>query len=202
MIAASLPAIAILPGENFRVLACGSTLRKHLTDAYWCHNMELVCDGKLEGEVVRYTGKDLVMMRFPSNKTTRSGKRYDYAFSIPAQYLVPVSMKRALGASFAPLLNTSLNLNSSPDGSPLGHTGAMPVPGITNLNDSGARFSSGVNLQFNNDSFIPHLCVVCGRWDLPGEVRRHGYKCNGCIGIKSVPRLRTESIRLKTEVES
>ncbi|CUE86720.1 Hypothetical protein, putative [Bodo saltans] len=199
-IASSLPTIVIMPGEKFRVLASGSTLRKHLTDAYWCTNMEMVCDGKLDGEVVRFTGKDLVMMRFPSTKNTRSGRRYDYAFSIPAQYLVPVSFRRALGASLA-VIGTSIG--SSPEGSPLGHNTTLHH--VSSSVSEAARFgqvggSSAAN--FANDTFIPHLCVVCGRFDLPGEVRRHGYKCNGCIGIKSVAKLRTESIRLKTEVES
>lgn len=194
----SLPAIQIMPGEKFRVLASGQTLRKHLTDAYWCHNMELVCDGKLDGEVVRNTGKDLVMMRFPSNRVTRSGKRFDFAFSIPAQYLVPVSMRRALGTSVVPM-GVSLPVGGSP-GSPLQQSNP---PGSSLLeHGGGTRFGASVNQYQADNHFIPHLCVVCGRWDLPGEVRRHGYKCNGCVGIKSVARLRTESFRLKTEVES
>lgn len=196
MEAASVPTIVIMPGEKFRVLASGPTLRRHLTDAYWCHNMEMVCDGKLDGEVVRFTGKDLVMMRFPSHIATRSGKQYDYAFSIPAQYLVPVSYRRALGSSYAPL---SHSIGSSPDGSPQGHNATLTL-GVRDAPRFGQVGASAPS--FAGDTFIPHLCVVCGRFDLPGEVRRHGYKCNGCIGIKSVARLRTESFRLKTEVES
>jgi hypothetical protein len=199
LIASSLPTIVIMPGEKFRVFASGSTLRKHLTDAYWCTNMEMVCDGKLDGEVVRFTGKDLVMMRFPSTKVTRSGRRYDYAFSIPAQYLVPVSFRRALGASLAVM---STSIGSSPDGSPLGHNATINQGGPLGETSRFSQSVGGGSASFANDTFIPHLCVVCGRFDLPGEVRRHGYKCNGCIGIKSVAKLRTESIRLKTEVES
>lgn len=195
MFGASVPVnIAILPGEQFKVLASSATLRRHLTDAYWCHNMEMVCDGKLAGEVVRLTGKDLVMMKFPCAKLSPSGKQYEYAFSIPSQYLVPVSMRRAMGTSLLPL-GASVNFASSvPVHDML--SGASPLMSSTLGESAFASPAAGA------EPFIPHLCVVCGRWDLPGEVRRHGYKCNGCIGTKSLPRLRTESFRLKAEVET
>lgn len=202
MLSASVPMnIAIIPGEHFKVLACASTLRKHLTDAYWCHNMELVCDGKLEGEVVRYTGTDLVLMRFRCAKPAPSGKRYSFAFSIPAQYLVPVSMKRALGASVAMgssllpgQLGSSVSFASSVPAALL-HGDTVNSPHVAGEGTTPAFLAA-------TEPFIPHLCVVCGRWDLPGEIRRHGYKCYGCIGTKSLPRLRNESSRLKSEIES
>mmetsp|Transcript_63147 Transcript_63147/g.73490 ORF Transcript_63147/g.73490 Transcript_63147/m.73490 type:complete len:197 (-) Transcript_63147:277-867(-) len=196
MLGASVPmSIAIIPGEYFKVLAGASTLRRHLTDAYWCHNMELVCDGKLEGQVVRFTGTDLVLMRFRCPKAAPSGKRYTFAFSIPAQYLVPVSMKRALGASVA--MGSSMLPNQL--GSSVSFASSVPVHDIGTPQSLG---DNGVTFMAATEPFIPHLCVVCGRWDLPGEIRRHGYKCYGCIGTKSLSRLRNESSRLKTEVES
>ncbi|RNF16247.1 uncharacterized protein Tco025E_05368 [Trypanosoma conorhini] len=48
---------------------------------------------------------------------------------------------------------------------------------------------------------VTRLCVVCGRYNVPGMLlRRHGYKCRGCVGKKSNAALRTEVSRVKEEV--
>ena len=32
---------------------------------------------------------------------------------------------------------------------------------------------------------VPASCVVCGRNDRAGEMRKSGYKCRGCFGVRS-----------------
>ena len=170
----------VTPGETFRVLASAATLRKHLSDSYWCDAMEEVCDGKLEGMFVRYTGQDLVMMQFRRPNVSPAGYRYPLSMSLPTQYLVPsAAPRRALGAS----LSAS---GALPDGSM-----ASSVQGVPHDPQSANFDLGGSSLAVN----FP-LCVVCGRYDLPGEMRQSGYKCNGCVGTKSTARLRGESFRI------
>lgn len=45
--------------------------------------MEQVCDGKLQGVAVRYTGDNLVMLQFRPSTLSPSGYRYPLYMSIP-----------------------------------------------------------------------------------------------------------------------
>lgn len=197
---ASINYHAVLPGEKYRVLASSATLRKHMTDTYWSHMMEQICDGKIAGVLKRYTGNDLVLMEFESDRRTRSGRLYPISITVPAQYLVPCTMKRNFlcGGGESELgVNSPL---STTDGSAFGTSVSfgVSVPVAASVAGGGG----GAGPPGSEEPFIPHLCVVCGRWDLPGEVRRHGYKCQGCIGTKSLPRLRQESHKLAVTLES
>ncbi|KEG13233.1 hypothetical protein DQ04_01131020 [Trypanosoma grayi] len=157
----------VTPGESYRIVASSSSLREHLTDSYWCSAMDEVCDGKLDGVAVRYTGQNLVLLQFRPKQLSPAGYRYPLSMSIPVEYLVPVSPKPILeNVSMAPSFQSSFD-------------------------STDARFPS--------TDFSP-LCVVCGRYNVPGMVRRHrGYKCKECVGKKSKPRLRAECARFKSE---
>ncbi|ORC93636.1 uncharacterized protein TM35_000015130 [Trypanosoma theileri] len=158
----------VTPGETYRILAPSSSLREHLTDSYWCSAMEEVCDGKLDGVAVRYTGRKLVLMQFRPKHLSPAGYRYPLSMSIPVEYLVPVVPK-------------SIGDNVSMGGS------------FHSYDSSETRGSPGT---------LSRLCVVCGRFNVPGMVlRNHGYKCRDCVGKKSDPRLRTESARYREEDE-
>eukprot|EP00756_Hemistasia_phaeocysticola_P001650 Hpha_TRINITY_DN11159_c1_g1::TRINITY_DN11159_c1_g1_i1::g.28021::m.28021/K07359/CAMKK2; calcium/calmodulin-dependent protein kinase kinase 2 len=59
---------------------------------------------------------------------------------------------------------------------------------------SPGRTASGIMLGRNdtllkkNEKLIgARACVVCGRDDMPGEERKSGFKCFGCVGIPSNP---------------
>ncbi len=172
----------VTPGETFRVLASAATLRKHLSDSYWCDAMEEICDGKQEGIFVRYTGQDLVMMQFRRTNVSPAGYRYPHSMSLPTQYLVPSSAaRRPMGSSFVP---DHPQLGASVSG--------VPHDGQSKNFDLGGS-SLAVNFP---------LCVVCGRFDLPGEFRQSGYKCNECIGTKSTARLRNESMVRRTQANT
>ncbi|PBJ69918.1 hypothetical protein BCY84_18929 [Trypanosoma cruzi cruzi] len=95
----------VTPGETYRILAPSSSLREHLTDSYWCSAMEEVCDGKLDGVAVRYTGQNLVLMQFRPKRLSPAGYRYPLSMSIPVEYLVPVASRpvdesTSVGGSF------------------------------------------------------------------------------------------------------
>lgn len=198
---ASINYHAVLPGEKYRVLATSATLRKHMTDTYWSHTMEQICDGKIAGVLKRYTGNDLVLMEFESDRRSRSGRLYPISITVPSQYLVPCTMKRNGGGVLI-----------SGDGGSEAGVGSPFLASTVDGSQFGTSVSFGVSVPVSafgaasgaapDEPFIPHLCVVCGRWDLPGEVRRHGYKCQGCIGTKSLPRLRQESHKLAVTLES
>lgn len=198
---ASINYHAVLPGEKYRVLATSATLRKHMTDTYWSHTMEQICDGKIAGVLKRYTGNDLVLMEFESDRRSRSGRLYPISITVPSQYLVPCTMKRNGGGMLI-----------SGDGGSEAGVGSPFLASTVDGSQFGTSVSFGVSVPVSafgaasgaapDEPFIPHLCVVCGRWDLPGEVRRHGYKCQGCIGTKSLPRLRQESHKLAVTLES
>nr|CCC90109.1 conserved hypothetical protein [Trypanosoma congolense IL3000] len=87
----------VVPGETYRILAPSSSLHKYLTDSYWCSAMEEVCEGKLDGVVVRYTGQHLVLLQFRPNRLSPAGYRYPISISIPVEYLVPSPSKEPLG---------------------------------------------------------------------------------------------------------
>ncbi|RNF11180.1 hypothetical protein TraAM80_01111 [Trypanosoma rangeli] len=155
-------------GDKYRVLAPSCSLREHLTDSYWCSAMEEVCEGKLIGVAVRYTGQNLVLMQFIPKQVSPAGYRYPVSMSIPVEYLVPVANR---------LSTESPSMAGSFHSSPELSEGTAHTDGVT------------------------RLCVVCGRYNVPGMVlRRHGYKCRECVGKKSITNLRTEVSRAKEEV--
>lgn len=266
-----------VPGQHFRVQASAETLRRQLTDSYWCHAMEEVCDGKLEGILVRYTGDTLALMQFRPERLSAAGYRYPLSMSIPVQYLVPVQLRArpygnsvfgstyaagtssaASGAGSAPGAKDPMAASGRGNNGGLGsragsfHGSTSSSPAAAAAPDRGSAFgpfvavggspgtvgqegptfpphpsAAGGGLRVVSTSptlltpgtgaspgmpaqspalpspslmhpptaaavaakEVPRLCVVCGRYDLPGEVRKNGYKCTGCIGTKSVPRL-------------
>ena len=169
----------VVTGTRYRIHASSAALRKHLTDAYWCPHMDEVCEGRLEGTAVRKTGDMLVMVKFESLKPSPKGICYPICLSIPIQYLVPV--RRGTGTWG---IGQSLPVAR-------GAFGTTPCPDNT--------LANSVPSQGDHQPF--KMCVVCGRYDLPGEMRKHGYKCNGCIGLKSNPRLRDETRRASEVTE-
>ncbi|CBH10511.1 hypothetical protein, conserved [Trypanosoma brucei gambiense DAL972] len=157
-----MKATIITPGETYRILAPASSLHKYLTDSYWCSAMEEVCEGKLDGVAVRYTGQQLVLLQFRPKQLSPAGYRYPISMSIPVEYLVPISTEE-----------------STEDHNICKHD--------TNY---GTKEST-----FLGSGFAP-LCVVCGRYNIPGMVlRHHGYKCPECVGHKSTRKLRMEGAR-------
>ncbi|KAG8348130.1 hypothetical protein ERJ75_001411100 [Trypanosoma vivax] len=83
----------VTPGSAYRILACSTFLRRHLTDSYWCSAMDKVCEGKLVGVAVRYTGQRLVFLQFRPKELSTAGYRYPLSMSIPIEYLVPCQSK-------------------------------------------------------------------------------------------------------------
>jgi hypothetical protein len=165
------PAVKVMlsPGDFFTVQASPSTLRTHIGLSYWSPFMENVCDGKMVGALVRYTGDQLVLMQFKPARVHRSGKRYAISISIPQEYLVPVPHHRIGGV--------------------YGAEGSLPHEGISQVQEM-CPFDDGTSVQ------SPHMCVVCGLNNRAGEMRKHGYKCNVCVGKTSLRRLRDEAQRL------
>ncbi|KAK7200732.1 hypothetical protein NESM_000131000 [Novymonas esmeraldas] len=169
------------PGESYLVLASSASLRKHLTDSYWCTAMEQVCSGKLEGIAVRYTGDNLVMVQFRPTNLSPAGYRYPLFMSIPIEFLVPVSENAFhvpatsdLQGSFGTATTSSFHSRSSSES-------RSPTAGAT----------------------LPKLCVVCGRFNTPAMLLRpHGWKCKECKGKKSDTRLRQEAQKLRDRRKS
>ncbi|CCW60644.1 unnamed protein product [Phytomonas sp. EM1] len=165
----------VAPGDLYRILASSESLRNHLTDSYWCEAMDEVCNGKLKGVVVRYTGANLVMLQFMPTKLSPAGYRYPLSMSIPIEFMVPVNP-------------SGMNMTLS----------QMPNNYATSIADS-FRSSSSIDSRgpgpFNGQ--LPKLCVVCGRYNVPGmQLRTHGWKCKNCKGTKSLQRLRVEAMKL------
>lgn len=164
------------PGEAYVILASSAALRTHLTDSYWCTAMEQVCEGKLQGVAVRYTGENLVLLQFRPDIISPAGYRYPLYMSIPIEFMVPVCAS-TLGAmsidthdSFGTTSSSVPSTSSSLDGQHGGNTGP---------------------------SALPKLCVVCGRFNMPAMAKRkNGWKCQNCVGQKSLQRLRNETAKL------
>lgn len=173
-------AALITPGTTFRVLATSNTLRKALTDSYWCDVLEEVCEGRLEGVAVRYTGKTIVLVQFRPSHLTASGHRYPLSVSIPSEFLVPSPHGLDLATSFSFRRGISMaDCQSS--------LGTHP----SDIEDSTQNHSPG--------SDMPKLCVVCGRFDVPDMLKRKsGWKCKDCKGTPSCERLRVEAQKLHT----
>ena len=164
------------PGESYLILANSASLRRHLTDSYWCEAMDQVCSGKLEGVAVRYTGDNLVMLQFRPPTLSPSGYRYPLFMSIPIEFLVPLS-ESAFGMTGGSELQGSF-----------GTASASSFQSVTD-SDSGSPTPMGT---------MPKLCVVCGRFNTPEMVQRpHGWKCKECKGKKSEPSLRQELQKLR-----
>ncbi|CAM38540.1 conserved hypothetical protein [Leishmania braziliensis MHOM/BR/75/M2904] len=169
------------PGESYLILASSASLRKHLTDSYWCEAMEQVCAGKLEGIAVRYTGENLVMVQFRPTNLSPAGYRYPLFMSIPIEFLVPVAES------------------------------AFTIPATADLQGSfGTATTSSFHSQSSSEdrspthgSTLPRLCVVCGRFNVPGMTHRaHGWKCKECKGTKSDNRLRKEAQKLRKRMRT
>ncbi|KAG5493218.1 hypothetical protein GH5_01958 [Leishmania sp. Ghana 2012 LV757] len=168
------------PGESYLILASSASLRKHLTDSYWCEAMEQVCFGKLEGVAVRYTGDNLVMVQFRPTSLSPAGYRYPLFMSIPIEFLVPVAES---------IFNVPVTSDMQ------GSFGTVTTSSVHSRSSSEDRSSHAAAL--------PRLCVVCGRYNLPGMVRRlHGWKCKECKGTKSDNRLRLEAEKLRKRLRA
>ncbi|CCW66541.1 unnamed protein product [Phytomonas sp. Hart1] len=168
------------PGDLYRILASSESLRSHLTDSYWCEAMDEVCDGKLNGVVVRYTGANLVMMQFMPTKLSLAGYRYPLSMSIPIEFMVPVNPQAIKITPSKMISSYSASMGDS------------------------FRSSSSIDSKGQGSSTfqLPKLCVVCGRYNVPKmQLRAHGWKCKGCKGIKSLPKLRKEAIKLRDELK-
>ncbi|GET92303.1 hypothetical protein, conserved [Leishmania tarentolae] len=169
------------PGESYIILASSASLRKHLTDSYWCEAMEQVCAGKLEGVVVRYTGDNLVMVQFCPTNLSPAGYRYPLFMSIPTEFLVPLAES---------------TFNIPPTSDLHGSFGTATTGSFHSRSSSEGRSTS-------NGATIPKLCVVCGRFNVPGMMHRaHGWKCKECKGMKSDSRLRQEAQKLRKRMKA
>jgi hypothetical protein len=164
------------PGESYLILASSASLRRHLSDSYWCEAMEQVCSGKLEGVAVRYTGDNLVMLQFRPLTLSPAGYRYPLFMSIPIEFLVP-----AKESAFGMVGGSDLQ----------GSFGTASVSSFQSVTDSDSKSpTTAVSM--------PKLCVVCGRFNVAEMVQRpHGWKCKECKGKKSDPRLRQELQKLR-----
>ncbi|KAG5468284.1 hypothetical protein LSCM1_02263 [Leishmania martiniquensis] len=169
------------PGESYLILASSASLRKHLTDSYWCEAMEQVCFGKLEGVAVRYTGDNLVMVQFRPTNLSPAGYRYPLFMSIPIEFLVPLAESIFSASGTADLQ---------------GSFGTATTSSVQSRSGSEDRSSSNV-------AVLPRLCVVCGRYNIPGMIHRaHGWKCKECKGTKSDSRLRQEAEKLRKRLRA
>lgn len=185
----------VTPGESFLVLASAASLRKHLSDSYWCEAMEEVCDGRLQGVAVRYTGDNLVMVQFRPHRLSPAGYRYPLFMSIPVDFLVPESLSAVsmagpseLQGSFGTATTSSHRSNAS------SHCDAP-------LRYASSRYASPKGTP-PATSALPKLCVVCGRYNVPGMVsRRHGWKCKVCKGKHSSAKMREAAQRLQAQLQ-
>jgi len=168
-----LPSFAV--GEKLRILVSSATLRTLVSDAYWTDQMSEICDGKVEGVFVRYTGPRLAFAQFMLPSAACGGRAVPVGMSLPLEFLTP-KVGRKLDSSVG------------------GEVGPLVAPPRPPLFAASRSSSMVAKTPVGGSSLaVPHLCVVCGRWGAPGEVRRNGYKCSGCIGTKSNPLLRRES---------
>lgn len=164
------------PGESYLILANSASLRRHLTDSYWCEAMDQVCSGKLQGVAVRYTGDNLVMLQFRPSTLSPSGYRYPLFMSIPIEFLVP-----ATESAFSMVGGTDLQ----------GSFGTASASSFQSVTDSDSKSPTA-------GGAMPKLCVVCGRFNTAEMVQRpHGWKCKECKGKKSDLRLRQELQKLR-----
>ncbi|KPI90494.1 hypothetical protein ABL78_0424 [Leptomonas seymouri] len=168
------------PGEAYLILANSASLRRHLTDSYWCDAMDQVCSGKLVGIAVRYTGENLVLLQFRPTTLSPAGYRYPLFMSIPIEFLVPAT-ESALGIV---------------GGSDLqGSFGTASASSFQSMTDSDSKSPTTMGA-------MPKLCVVCGRFNVPEMVLRpHGWKCKECKGKKSELRLRQELQKLNDRLK-
>ncbi|KPA82300.1 hypothetical protein ABB37_03401 [Leptomonas pyrrhocoris] len=164
------------PGESYLILANSASLRRHLTDSYWCDAMDQVCSGKLKGVAVRYTGENLVLLQFRPLTLSPAGYRYPLFMSIPIEFLVP-----ATESAFAIGGGSDLQ----------GSFGTASASSVQSASDTDSKSPT-------TGAAMPKLCVVCGRFNTPEMVQRpHGWKCKECKGKKSDQRLRQELQKLK-----
>lgn len=169
----------ITPGACFRILATSETLRKHMTDCYWCDFLEYVCEGKLEGFAVRYTGKNVVLVQFRPTHLSATGHRYPVSVSVPSQFLVPSIASQDLTTSFAYRRPVSM------------------ADALSSLGTHPSELEENASQGAGND--LPKLCVVCGRFEVPEMIKRKsGWKCKDCKGTPSVDRLRQEATKLSS----
>lgn len=172
----------VTPGESFLILASSATLRKHLSDSYWCEAMQQVCSGQLEGVALRYTGENLVMLQFLPPSISPAGYRYPIFMSIPVEFMVP----------------TSESAVTAPNNSDLHGSFGAATTSSAHSNSSSTEGKSPTTAMM-----MPRLCVVCGRYNVPAMLlRSHGWKCKECKGKKSDPRLRQEMDKLKGRLRS
>ncbi|EPY31411.1 hypothetical protein STCU_02624 [Strigomonas culicis] len=164
------------PGESYMIYASSASLRKHLSDSYWCEAMQQVCDGKLSGVAVRYTGENLVFMQFRPHTLSPAGYRYPLFMSIPVEFLVPCDQ------------NAAKNYNNSPN---------LYGSFSSSVNSDDSKPSS----PLTGKATLPKLCVVCGRYNMPTMIMRpHGWKCKECKGKKSDPALRLKVTELQVSL--
>ena len=172
----------VVLGEHFTIQASANTLRSQISGSYWCPEIEQICDGKMAGVAVRYTGSDVVLIQFRPDTISPAGRRYPFCVSIPQKYLVPVPHCR--------------RNNSAYKGSCYAMEGTLPHEGIARVQEMCPFEDESPTCSLS--SFVPHMCVVCGLVNQAGEMRKHGYKCYSCIGRASSQRLRDEAQRLET----
>jgi hypothetical protein len=216
--------VQLIPGKRrdgqFTVQASLAKLKENVPRSFYTPHLEHITDGKSVGEAIRLTGPDLIYVRFPDNP---SG--HPVSFTLPRKFLIPVTCRplaraqscRGMGlggtSTSGTIGGTSLIGGTSMPVN-YGHSiGASSMPatfGMTLPNGLGG--SSQLHCSHNNkdahdpvdvghqlgEKGEPALCVVCGMWDERphGQKRRSGHKCQGCIGQKSLDRLRKEFQRL------
>lgn len=175
--------------RSYTIETTPEILKEALPPGLWIRAMAAVCNGQAVGDAIRYTGDDLVYVRF-----TLATGRY-LAFSCPKRFLIPRAAAPLArgnsfigGSSFSPLLSAS-----------------MPRPAfgqsLGTLHDARLKLKKGdvafeVNAHDAHDDVVvqssaePLMCVVCGQWAPGGEKRKSGVKCPGCVGKASTKRLR------------
>ena len=177
-------------GDHFTLQAKPGTLREFLGDSYWSSWMDRVCDGKLVGVAVRYTGENTVMMQFRDpERISQKGKRYPFSLSLPQEYLIPVptDQLRRTGAG------------SGKNRGAYTKEGALPFEGIASVPEMSAGYHHDAP-ESSTSEVQKKMCVVCGAVGQKGETRPSGFKCNQCVGKSSDKKLRDEAHRQSNTV--
>ncbi len=179
------------------VQASAQTLREELPHNSWLDDYKHVVEGKVVGYAIRETGEDLVYVKFPliqhyhglkdEEKSQppegKPAKLHAVSFTCPKKFLVPVAVPTD-GSIPTPKTVTMITASSS---------------AVANNNKNGPKDVSNLLLQQSLVSDAkskgkdgkPLLCVVCGAWNTEGgQLRKSGFKCKNCIGVKSVARLK------------
>ena len=186
-------------GIPVKIEASTETLKEELPHHSWMSDFQYVVEGRQVGYAVRETGDDLIYVKFPIVRDSTSihpsllppASVHLIGFTLPKRYLIPVSL---------PQDGSVPNADNSPKYKTGG--GSTTNGGFATATTAGS--GGGGNESYIISTLLSQslaqkpsrdgkslLCVVCGAWNTEGgQVRKSGFKCKNCIGVKSVARLK------------